>query len=193
MALEQLDPRITRTRQLLQCALLDLARAKPLEAITIADIAEQAKVNRSTFYQHYSDKETLLADALDAQAIDAGADLSLLDPTAEPGAEGHPLELVQRYTRHVAEHASLYRRALGEHGSPIAVARLRRRIASVARRGFAIYGHDDEALGLPVELAAASVAGSLLGMIGAWLESADPAPPDQLAAWIWKTLAPDSH
>ena len=135
MATTQLDPRIARTRRVLQAALLDLAREQPLDEIPVAEIADRAEVNRSSFYQHYSDKETLLADALDAQAADVGADLSSLDAAAEAGDTAPP-ELVVLYTRHVHAHAALYRLALGEHGSSIAVARLRNRIAA----GLPAYG-----------------------------------------------------
>jgi len=186
MAASAHDPRIARTRRLLQSALLDLTQEKPLDEIAVADIADRAEVNRSTFYQHYSDKETLLADALDAQAAAAGADLENLETPLTPG--GSPPELLLRYLHHVCEHADLYRLALGEHGSPIAVARLRRRIATVTISGYAMYGQDARALGLPVEIAAASVAGSLLGILVAWLESDDPAQPDEVASWVWNAL-----
>lgn len=188
MATPQLDPRIARTRRMLQTALLDLTRDQPLDEITVAEIADRAEVNRSSFYQHYSDKETLLADALDAQAAAVGADLRSLDAAAVPGGTAPP-ELVVRYTRHVFAHAALYRLALGEHGSSIAVARLRNRIAALAMTGYAQYGQDETDLGMPVEIAAASVAGSLLGMLIAWLESTDPVPPEQVAVWIWNALA----
>ena len=188
MATPQLDPRIARTRRMLQTALLDLTRDQPLDEITVAEIADRAEVNRSSFYQHYSDKETLLADALDAQAAAAGADLGSVDTALVSGGTTPP-DLFLRYTRHVFAHAALYRLALGEHGSSIAVARLRNRIALVAMTGYARFGQDDADLGMPVEIAAASVAGSLLGMLTAWLESTDPAPPEQVAGWIWNALA----
>jgi AcrR family transcriptional regulator len=182
------DPRSARTRRMLQAALLDLAREQPLDEITVADIADRAEVNRSSFYQHYNDKETLLADALDAHAASAGADLGSLDASLPPGGGTVPPGLVLRYTRHVSEHAALYRLALGEHGSPIAVARLRGRITSVAMTGYARYGQSEADLGMPLEIAAASVAGSLLGMLIAWLESAEPASAEQVAGWIWNAL-----
>lgn len=188
MTAPQLDPRIARTRRMLQTALLDLTRDQPLDEITVAEIADHAEVNRSSFYQHYSDRETLLADALDAQAAAVGADLASLDAAAIPG-DAAPPELVLRYTHHVYAHAALYRLALGEHGSSIAVARLRNRIAAVAMTGYAQYGQDEADLGMPVEIAAAAVAGSLLGMLIAWLESTDPVPPEQVAVWIWNALA----
>src|ERR1700728_3252822 len=54
------DPRIRRTRQLLQGALRTLMQSKGFEEISVQDIAEAATVNRATFYDHYSDKFALL-------------------------------------------------------------------------------------------------------------------------------------
>jgi AcrR family transcriptional regulator len=59
------DPRIRRTRQLLQGALRTLMLTKLFEEISVQDIAEAATVNRATFYDHYADKFALL-DALAA-------------------------------------------------------------------------------------------------------------------------------
>ena len=59
------DPRIRRTRQLLQGALHTLLLTKLFEEISVQDIAEAATVNRATFYDHYADKFALL-DALAA-------------------------------------------------------------------------------------------------------------------------------
>jgi len=54
------DPRIRRTRQLLQGALRTLMQSKSFEEISVQDIAEEATVNRATFYDHYADKFALL-------------------------------------------------------------------------------------------------------------------------------------
>ena len=57
---KKLDPRIKRTRQLLQQALLDLMGETSFEAITVKEIAERATLNRVTFYAHFQDKYALL-------------------------------------------------------------------------------------------------------------------------------------
>jgi len=57
---ETIDPRIRRTRVLLQQALEDLLQSKDFDKISVQDIAEAATVNRATFYDHYSDKYALL-------------------------------------------------------------------------------------------------------------------------------------
>lgn len=59
------DPRILRTRALLQSALLTLMEQKPFRQIYISDITEQAGLARPTFYLHYQSKEELLLGYLD--------------------------------------------------------------------------------------------------------------------------------
>ncbi len=54
------DPRIQRTRQLLQRSLEKLLAEKEFDAISVHDITEKATVNRATFYDHYPDKFSLL-------------------------------------------------------------------------------------------------------------------------------------
>jgi len=57
---EALDPRIRRTRELLQQALAKLLEEKDFEKISVQDITDAATVNRATFYAHYPDKFALL-------------------------------------------------------------------------------------------------------------------------------------
>ena len=54
------DLRIQRTRKLLQEAFIALTVEKGFAAITVRDITQRARVNRSTFYRHYLDKYDLL-------------------------------------------------------------------------------------------------------------------------------------
>ena len=57
---QALDPRIRRTRELLQQALATLLETKEFEKISVHDITDAATVNRATFYAHYPDKFALL-------------------------------------------------------------------------------------------------------------------------------------
>lgn len=58
--LTETDPRIRRTRRLLEDALDKLLRQKSFDEISVQDIAEEATVNRATLYAHYGDKFRLL-------------------------------------------------------------------------------------------------------------------------------------
>ena len=54
------DPRIRRTRRLLQQALESLLETREFEQLSVQDITDAATVNRATFYDHYPDKFALL-------------------------------------------------------------------------------------------------------------------------------------
>src|SRR5205823_4735078 len=57
---ESTDPRVLRTRQLLQKSLGKLLEQKDFSRISVQDVAETATLNRATFYDHYPDKFALL-------------------------------------------------------------------------------------------------------------------------------------
>src|SRR6266705_956618 len=57
---ERVDPRVKRTRKLLQQAFLELLQEKGFATISIQDITERATVNRATFYAHFPDKYALV-------------------------------------------------------------------------------------------------------------------------------------
>ena len=181
-----MDARIARTKRNLQDALLELARERSLDDITVGDIAEHAGVNRSSFYQHYSDKDVLLADALDVE-FDA---VGLGDLGAEGGIEAQasePPAILLLYLEYIQQNASVYQRVLGDNGSAVVTARVRQRIEQLVLEGISRAGipafHD-----LPAEVVAASIAGSALGAVRAWLELR-PRPSSQVAAsWLWRLL-----
>src|SRR6202451_4127204 len=54
------DPRILRSRRMLMDSLAKLLIKKAFEDISIQEIADEATLNRATFYLHYPDKNTLL-------------------------------------------------------------------------------------------------------------------------------------
>ncbi|HEX8992285.1 MAG TPA: TetR family transcriptional regulator [Anaerolineales bacterium] len=60
LAPAKLDPRVKRTRNLLENAFMDLIQEKGFQAVTVQDITERAGVNRATFYAHFADKYALL-------------------------------------------------------------------------------------------------------------------------------------
>src|SRR5579859_8057832 len=60
-AVSATDPRVKRTRQRLQEALVELLAEKSFDAITVQDIAARSTVNRATFYAHFADKYELFA------------------------------------------------------------------------------------------------------------------------------------
>ena len=179
-----MDPRIARTRASLHEALLGLCRDNEYASVSISDIADAAGINRSTFYQHYADKEELLMDALDGFAEQAAAQIEasqLNTPDADPR------EMIAKFLEHVRENAALYRMILGPTGSPMIVAQLRGRIIALAKNGLDMAPRD--AKSIPVNVAAASIAGSFISIVREWL-SMKPLPSAERATeWAWSALS----
>ncbi|QAY67623.1 TetR/AcrR family transcriptional regulator [Paenibacillus protaetiae] len=58
------DRRVSRSKQGLKAALLELMEQKPFSSITTTEIVQRADFNRGTFYAHYEHKEALLDDIM---------------------------------------------------------------------------------------------------------------------------------
>lgn len=57
---ETMDPRIRRTRKMLQDGLAKLLKQKDFDKISVQDIVDASDLHRATFYDHYPDKYALL-------------------------------------------------------------------------------------------------------------------------------------
>ena len=57
---EKLDPRVKRTRSLLEQSFMEVVAKKGFQSVSVQDITEKAGVNRATFYAHFPDKYALL-------------------------------------------------------------------------------------------------------------------------------------
>lgn len=65
-----LDPRVRRTRQMLEHALQNLLKEKPYHQISVCEITQAATVNRATFYDHFLDKTDLLESLVESRFQD---------------------------------------------------------------------------------------------------------------------------
>jgi AcrR family transcriptional regulator len=61
------DPRVRRTRALLQQSLYHLLETREFDSLSIQDITDAATLNRATFYDHYPDKFALLESLVASQ------------------------------------------------------------------------------------------------------------------------------
>jgi len=178
-----MDPRIQRTRSSLQDALIQLCKKRDLADVSVSEVAEAAGVNRTTFYQHYPNIDTLLADALDEIAVQASAQIEV-DLAGEGVTD--PAEIIRKYLQHVHDNASLYRKVLNSSESPITVTRLTDRVAAIAEGGMRATQRSEEYV--PISVAAASMAGGFVGMLRAWLRQRPLPSAETATAWAMVTL-----
>ncbi len=63
------DRRIIRSKKALRAAVIELMERQGFESFTVNDLCEQADLNRGTFYNHFKDKDDLLA-TLEKEVMD---------------------------------------------------------------------------------------------------------------------------
>ena len=91
------------TKHLFRTALIELMQEKPFHKITIKEICEQADLNRTTFYLHYTDQTQLLNDIIALLEEDMSKCIS------NPGDEGNGQKRLERYLEYVKANAKVYK------------------------------------------------------------------------------------
>ena len=108
------DRRISRTRNLLFDAFLDLMIEKGYESITVQNIIDRANVGRSTFYLHFIDKEHLLTCSIGQLHVFL-KEQSLARSLSEESSTylfGFSMAMFQ----HAQSHKRLYKAIVGKKG-----------------------------------------------------------------------------
>lgn len=65
-----MDRRITKSKKALRDAMVELMEERGFDGFTVNDLCERANLNRGTFYNHFHDKEDLLATLEDEIVAD---------------------------------------------------------------------------------------------------------------------------
>lgn len=179
------DPRIRRTRKLLQSALVELLKTRSFEEISVQEIAEAATINRATFYDHYADKFALL------EALIAGGFHQLLQARSvefDGSCPGRAAAVITAACDYLADSAA--RRACCDRRSmmePLEDAAMLAAIRRVLEQGIQTQGgaSPEEA-----RMRAAAASGAIYGAIKEWLSTPDRSPTEQVVPQIVRLAGP---
>jgi AcrR family transcriptional regulator len=181
MSRNQEDLRVRRTRKLLWEALMTELSERAFEQITIKQICERAMVHRTTFYQHYEDKEALLEQGTREMYARLIAEV-----TAPPSAfslEEPPPYFVHLFT-HVAQHQHFYRVMLcGERGGAFQKL-LKEYLAEQTEAKIRAFTSSIKNPAAPAAMYAQFFAGAIISTLAWWLEQGMPYAPQQMAHYL---------
>lgn len=167
----RVDRRVVRTRNALRAALMDLMVERGWDAIDVQALCDRADIGRSTFYQHYSNKEELLKQNF------AGLRQALL-AQAVPCASDSPLGFVAPLLEHVHEFQAVFRALIGRRSGHYVQDRFRELMVELVQAGQAPAsrrGHSWQA-----EARAHYLAGALFELMVWWLGSKRPYGPGEV-------------
>ena len=161
--LREQDRRTQRTRKAIYDGFVRLLFSRRYSAIRIADIIEAAGVGRSTFYEHFRNKDEVLVAAIDPIFI----------PLAEAGAGRGDVGAV----RFVLDHVWDQRAAARVLFEPPLLGKLQRKLAGMIEARMAPSTPEAP----PAALVATGQAAGLLAILRSWLAGEASCPSDVLA------------
>jgi AcrR family transcriptional regulator len=181
---ETLDPRIRRTRELLQQALDKLLETKEFEKISVHDITELATVNRATFYDHYTDKFALLEAMVGCRFHQLLAQREVqFDGTCGAALKALVLAVSEYLTKMQGPDG---KRQVEPHMESAMIAVVRR----ILMEGLQKYPPKN---GISHEMVAATASWAIYGAVKEWAHTAERCPPDELAAAVLTLVSPVLH
>jgi AcrR family transcriptional regulator len=162
------DKRAQRTREALLASFFGLVLERRYADIKVGDIVERANVGRSTFYEHFANKNAILAVSLEYPFSALADSVRPADNTALL------IAMLQHFWENRVVGKVLFAGTMRRKVTAVLVQMIERRLEDERL----IY---PQALIIPTRLAAIQLAENLLAPITAWLASAPACSAQQLA------------
>jgi AcrR family transcriptional regulator len=176
---EATDPRILRSRRMLMEALLKLLTHREFEDISIQEIADEATLNRATFYLHYPDKNALLQAMTAARFRDLIARRGLSFTNCDGALRAIALGVCDYLAETTGCPTRLAKMPI--EGSIIPV------VEGMFLEGAA---HHETHHGVDTSMLAAAAAWAVFGAARRWLQSPGRIPAEEMAAKIEAMVKP---
>ena len=157
--------RVDKTRDALLTAFRHLLLNGTYDAITVSDLIKSANVGRSTFYEHFENKEALLRQSFSP----------LLEILATAVAERPKTAAIRSVVEHFWENRRLARALFAGPARDLSAQYLAEFIDGHLRR-------EGTARSLPVPLKARHIAESQLGLLRAWVMSPERSGAAEVSA-----------
>jgi AcrR family transcriptional regulator len=178
-ATETTDPRILRSRRMLMDSLWKLLLSKDFEDISVQEIADQATLNRATFYLHYPDKNALLQAMTGARFRELMGRRGISFTDCDGALRAIALGVCDYLAETTGCPGKLAQIPL--EGSIIPV------VESMFEEGLA---HHGTAPGIDAALLASTGAWAVFGAARRWFQTPDRVPAEEMAAKIETMVKP---
>lgn len=180
------DRRFVRTRAHINEAFVELVEERGIDGFTVADIADRAGINRSTFYSHYKDKDDLLRtfeDEFLADLSDIEAKIANIT-TEELGLafmDVQPLAVLVELFEYLGAHREALHALLGPNGDM----RFERKLLDTVCNTLVYRVLDQKYSDNPTPLVNYYVSyfsNASLGVVRCWIEGGAKETPEEMAS-----------
>ncbi|MCG1008498.1 TetR/AcrR family transcriptional regulator [Salinicoccus sp. ID82-1] len=164
------DLRTIKTKRAIDAAFTKLIREKGFEAMTIKDIAEEALINRGTFYKHYLDKYDLLESYENTLLQGLAEILTRNIEDEQPLGIGMPKKIATETFRYVDDNADKIITLFNNHGGN----QFEYKVRTYMFDYYQTHSHqliDESRLRVDREYLIAYITNAHVGLIRTWLEN----------------------
>lgn len=188
--MKKTDLHVQRTNKLIVDAFIHLVEKKGYEQVTVQDIADEAMINRATFYAHYKDKQDLYERIFDL-ALDSFSGIL----SSEDIVQGNRIRLKNVETtmtaifQHIHDNRQFYLTIMD--GSAIEVIRQKLGILLPMRYAeiFSSLRITESDIDVPLDFVIEYITSIFVGTLHWWLTAETTMPPNQLAKLVIKLVA----
>ena len=164
------DARVHQTRASIRKAFLHLLDEKPLDQITVREIASEASIGYTTFFRHHPSKEELLNEIAEAEIQ------NLIELALSVLGSHDTKDAALVMCGYVAEHRALWSTLLTGGAASV----LREEFVRLSLQVAAAWQGTDETI--PPELGVILVTSGTIELLAWWLKQKDPIPVEKIAA-----------
>jgi AcrR family transcriptional regulator len=165
----------------MQQALAKLLEKKEFEEISVQDIADAATINRATFYDHYTDKFSLLECMVGSRFLELLEERNLqFDVTCQLALQAIVMALCDYLTRMQGPDC---KRQLEPHMETAIIAVVRRTLLDGLER-------NPRENAIAPEMVAATASWAIYGAVKEWVQTPDRCPPEEIAKTVMTLVAP---
>lgn len=180
---KKIDPRVKRTRLMIEEALLKLMEEKDYKDISVQEIAKESTLHRGTFYLHYFDKEDLLEQLLDNALYDLKCSVQVkeIEYTYE---SNHPHPAFIRLFEKLTERPRFYQIMLAKEKINSFTESVRIIIETFVEDAINHMIKDNIENKVPQDISIAYITSAFLGVVIWWLNNDMPHSPNYMATQL---------
>lgn len=187
--LKKEDLRTKRTRKMILEAFINLVEEKGYEHVTVSDIANQAMINRATFYAHFKDKQDVY-DYIFKEALEQF--MNVLAPVQLGRTNQLQLHAIEQIITHIfekiQENRVFFKTVLNAHGNE----QLRKQISQILRSTYAnIFDQveiREKDFIVPIDFIIEYMSSTFMSSLHWWINQEISFSPKQMAQLIIKLV-----
>lgn len=187
--MKKTDLRVKRTNKMIIDAFIHLIEKSGFEQVTVQDIADEAMINRATFYAHYKDKQDLYETIFDYALT---AFTSVLNPAEL--VKGNLIKvkhielMMTKIYRNIQENRKFYLTIMDGSANEI----LRKKIADILNEQYAdIFNRlkiTENDIEVPMDFIIEYMTSIFIGTLHWWLTTDSQMTPEHLAKLVIKLV-----